>query len=205
MVDNVAQKIYTFDQNSTGLNICGDPYPSIDSMNTNFNDSITTVDFTVNHTRSVLDLGFETNLNSDRGWWGLREIRVTMMLCDKSCKTCTNSCNKFMILSCMYWLWQFNNRTELDRGILRMPHWTDQAVNDLLYDNAVYNVCTRMYCWVLQQRSNWKVWIMPSSLSELLDWVQYCQSGMWILLGRVFQDKSFGLILLQLFGRMQCL
>lgn len=58
MVDNVAEKIYTFDQNSTGSNICGDPFPSIDSINTNFNDSITTVDFTVNHTRSVLNLVF---------------------------------------------------------------------------------------------------------------------------------------------------
>ena len=94
MVDNVAQKIYTFDQNSSSSNICGDPFPSIDSINTNFNDSIIDLDITINHTRSVLDLAFETNLNSGQGWWGLRELRVSMVLCDKSCKTCTNSCKK---------------------------------------------------------------------------------------------------------------
>lgn len=97
MVDNVAQKIYTFHHNSSSSNICGDPYPSIDSINTNFNDSIIDLDITVNHTRSFLDLAFETNLNSGQGWWGLRELRVSMVLCDKSCKTCTNSCKKINI------------------------------------------------------------------------------------------------------------
>jgi hypothetical protein len=96
MIDNVAQKLYTFDQTNSTANICGNPYPTYDSINTNFNDSMIIVDFNVTHTRSTLDISFETNLNSDRGWWGLREIKITMFLCDKSCKTCVNSCIYFI-------------------------------------------------------------------------------------------------------------
>lgn len=72
MVDNVAQKIYNFQQTNSTLNICGDPYPVIDSINKNYNDSIVQVDFLMNHNSSVLDLSIETDLNSDKGWWGVR-------------------------------------------------------------------------------------------------------------------------------------
>ena len=58
MVDNVAQQIYSFNQTSSTQNLCGDPYPTIDSFNTNFNDSVFLVDFTVNHTQSTLNIGF---------------------------------------------------------------------------------------------------------------------------------------------------
>lgn len=72
MVDNVAEKVYNFQQTNSTLNICGDPDPVIDSINKNFNDSIVLVDFVMNHNSSVLDLSIETDLNSDKGWWGVR-------------------------------------------------------------------------------------------------------------------------------------
>ncbi len=58
MADNFAQRIYTFDQTNSTLNICGDPNPTIDSINTNFNDSILTVDLNISHTSSSLTIGF---------------------------------------------------------------------------------------------------------------------------------------------------
>lgn len=91
MVDNVAEKIYNFQQTNSTQEICGDPFPVVDSINKNYNDSIILVDFTMNHNSSIMNLGIETDLNSDKGWWGLREIRVTLMECDKSCMSCTNA------------------------------------------------------------------------------------------------------------------
>jgi len=58
MIDNVAHKLYTFDQTNSTTNICGDPYPSIDAINTNFNDSIIIVDLNITHTGMTLDIGF---------------------------------------------------------------------------------------------------------------------------------------------------
>lgn len=104
MVDNAAQKIYNFQQTSSITNICGDPYPVVDSINKNYNDSIILVDFTINHNSSVLDLAVETDLNSDKGWWGIREIKVTLMECDKSCKSCTNASIIFYYFRCMHFL-----------------------------------------------------------------------------------------------------
>lgn len=56
MVDNAAQKIFNFQQTNSTINICGDPYPVVDSINKNYNDSIILVDFTIIHNSSVLDL-----------------------------------------------------------------------------------------------------------------------------------------------------
>ena len=58
MTDNIAQKIYLFDQFNSTINICGDPSPVIDTINKNFNDSIINVDFNFTHTSSTLDLSF---------------------------------------------------------------------------------------------------------------------------------------------------
>lgn len=96
MVDNKAEQIITFDQTNSTLEICGDPYP-IDSINTNYNDSIVLIDLNVTHSRSIVDLSFETTLSSDKGWWGIRDVKITMLLCDKSCLACTNAC-KFFVL-----------------------------------------------------------------------------------------------------------
>ncbi len=70
--------------------MCGDPNPVYDSINTNFKDSIVTLDATIPHNNSVLNLAFESDLNSGKGWWGIREITVQLLLCDKSCKSCTS-------------------------------------------------------------------------------------------------------------------
>jgi hypothetical protein len=92
MVDNVAAKIYTFGQTNSSSNLCGDPTPVLDSINNNYNDSILFVDFNTTHTSPFLDVSFESDLNSDRGWWGIRDIKISLLLCDKSCLSCVNSC-----------------------------------------------------------------------------------------------------------------
>ena len=93
MADNVAQKILLFDSSNSSTNICGDPNPVFDTINRNFNDSIVDLDVNFTHSSSTLDLSFETDLNSDRGWWGIKNIQVQLFLCDKSCQLCTNPCN----------------------------------------------------------------------------------------------------------------
>jgi hypothetical protein len=50
MADNIAQKIYLFDQFNSTNNLCGDPSPVIDTINKNFNDSIINFDFNFTHT-----------------------------------------------------------------------------------------------------------------------------------------------------------
>lgn len=72
MVDNVAQKIYNFQQTNSTQNICGDPYPVIDTINKNFNDSVILVDFIASHNSSALNISIETDLKSNKGWWGVR-------------------------------------------------------------------------------------------------------------------------------------
>ena len=73
------------------MNICGDPIPVIDSVNSNYNDTVINLNLTYTHTSPTMNIEFETDLNSDRGWWGIRNLKVSMDLCDKSCKSCTNA------------------------------------------------------------------------------------------------------------------
>lgn len=94
MVDNVAQQIYNFQSTTSTQNICGDPHPVIDTFNQNFNDTVIVVDFVMDHNSSGLSLAIETDLKSNgNGWWGVREVSVRLLVCDKSCVACTNASN----------------------------------------------------------------------------------------------------------------
>jgi hypothetical protein len=76
MVDNRAEKIYTFDYTNSTVNLCGDPYPVINTINKNYNDSVIYLDINVTHSSSQLDISFETDLNSEQGWWGIRDLKI---------------------------------------------------------------------------------------------------------------------------------
>lgn len=94
MVDGTTAQLYTFDSSNGGTSdFCGNPTPIPDSVNTNYNDLITQVTFTVPHTAPSLTLTIVSNLYSPSGSWGIRDFNLTMGACDESCKTCTNASN----------------------------------------------------------------------------------------------------------------
>jgi hypothetical protein len=49
-------------------------------INKNFNDSIINVDFNFTHTSPILNLSFETDLNSIKGWWGINKRYAPALL-----------------------------------------------------------------------------------------------------------------------------
>jgi hypothetical protein len=83
MVDGTTAHTMTFDNTNAGSSdICGNPTPVADTVNTNFNDAIIPVSFTVLHTSSSLSLKIITNLVSDSGSWGFREFNFSILACD---------------------------------------------------------------------------------------------------------------------------
>ena len=73
MVDGVTAQILYFNSTSPGTSdICGNPTPIPDSINTNYNDYIVSLDMTVPHSASTLTLTFVSNLGGVLGAWGIR-------------------------------------------------------------------------------------------------------------------------------------
>jgi len=58
MVDNFAVRTYLFGQTNSSTEICGDPNPVFDSINTNYKDSILIVDLNITHNSNILDVSF---------------------------------------------------------------------------------------------------------------------------------------------------
>jgi hypothetical protein len=90
MADGVTQASVTLDGSSGTSNLCGNSAPIVDSVNTNYNEKIVTIDTTFPHSASSLTLAFLSNLLGVTGAWGIRGLKVTMDACDESCKACTN-------------------------------------------------------------------------------------------------------------------
>jgi hypothetical protein len=83
MVDGTTASTLTFNSTNPGTtDICGDPTPIADSINTNFNDASTTVSVTISHTSSTATISIVSNLAGTRGAWGVREFNLTMEACD---------------------------------------------------------------------------------------------------------------------------
>jgi len=94
LVDGVSVQVYTFtSQNGGTTNLCGNPNPISDSINTNFNEVISFLNVTIPHSSSTLNITIISNLVSSAGAWGIRELSITLSACDQSCLTCSNSCN----------------------------------------------------------------------------------------------------------------
>lgn len=73
MVDGVTAQLYTWNSTNGGTtDLCGNPSPIPDTINTNFNDLVTSLDVTLAHFSSSLNLTFISNLNSLAGSWGIR-------------------------------------------------------------------------------------------------------------------------------------
>lgn len=72
MVDNQTQVLYQWNSTTGSTDICGDPHPVINGINSNYNDSIFTLNINVTHTSSTLNITFATNLKSLFGWWAIR-------------------------------------------------------------------------------------------------------------------------------------
>ena len=68
--------------NPGSADICGNPAPTFDTINTNFNENIATVNVTFPHSASSLTLAFLSNLIGSAGAWGIRALNVTMAACD---------------------------------------------------------------------------------------------------------------------------
>lgn len=83
MVDGVTAYLYTYNATNGGTtDFCGNPTPVTDPINTSFNDLIVSIDFTVTHTSSNLNIKIISNLVGSSGSWGLREVTVQMNACD---------------------------------------------------------------------------------------------------------------------------
>ena len=83
MVDGTTAYTLTFNNTNAGSSdICGNPTPVADTVNTNFNDAIIPVSFTVSHTSPLLSLKIITNLVGDGGSWGFREFNLSILACD---------------------------------------------------------------------------------------------------------------------------
>lgn len=83
MVDGVTVQVYTFNSTNGGTtDICGNPTPVTDTINTSFNDLIVSVSITIPHTSSSLTLRIISNLASSSGSWGIRDLLITMAACD---------------------------------------------------------------------------------------------------------------------------
>lgn len=82
-MDGVSVYTKTFDATNGGsTNLCGNPYPLTDSVNTNFNDVIQPIDITISHSSSTFTLKIISNLIGSSGSWGIRDILITMEACD---------------------------------------------------------------------------------------------------------------------------
>lgn len=69
----------TFDSTNGGTtDFCGNPSPTPNSVDTNFNDLIVSVDVSFSHTASSLVIRMVSNLVSASGAWGLRDLNITM-------------------------------------------------------------------------------------------------------------------------------
>lgn len=85
-VDSTTVRTLTFNSSNPGsADICGNPSPILDSVNTNYNEQIVALDVTVAHTATTLTVEFISNLIGTTGAWGIRELSVTMGACDESC------------------------------------------------------------------------------------------------------------------------
>jgi hypothetical protein len=79
MVDGVTAHLQTFDYTNGGTtDFCGNPTPVSDSINTNFNDIIVPISFTVTHAAPTLTLRILSNLVGNSGSWGIRNLNITM-------------------------------------------------------------------------------------------------------------------------------
>jgi hypothetical protein len=75
LVDGVSVQVYTFtSQNGGTVDLCGNPKPVIDSINTNFNEVVRSLNVNVPHTSSTLNITIVSNLVSNAGAWGIREL-----------------------------------------------------------------------------------------------------------------------------------
>lgn len=91
MVDGTTAWLATYNSTNGGTSdFCGNPTPIPDTINTNFNDLIVPISFTVPHTASSLTIKVLSNLVGTSGSWGIRNLNITMQACDESCLTCTN-------------------------------------------------------------------------------------------------------------------
>lgn len=91
MVDGVTAWVGTYNSTNGGTSdFCGNPTPIPDAINTNFNDLIVPVSFTIPHTATSLTIKILSNLVGTSGSWGIRNLNITMQACDESCLTCTN-------------------------------------------------------------------------------------------------------------------
>ena len=73
---------YLDNSNGGTTDICGNPTPIFDSINTNYNDIAITVNVSIPHTSSTLSLSMISNLLGTSGAWGIRELNITMEACD---------------------------------------------------------------------------------------------------------------------------
>lgn len=87
-VDGLTQKVYTWDSTFNGTDICGTPNPVIDSINLSYSDGAVALDINISHTASTLTLGFSSTLSSWVHSWGVRDIRIDLDYCDRSCSKC---------------------------------------------------------------------------------------------------------------------
>jgi hypothetical protein len=83
MVDGVTALVYTFNSTNGGTtDLCGNPTPVTDPINTSYNDLIVPISFTIPHTSSSIALKIVSNLVSSSGSWGIRDLLITMAACD---------------------------------------------------------------------------------------------------------------------------
>lgn len=73
MVDSTSAAIFTFNSTNGGTSdLCGNPSPIYDSINTNYNDTIISLDVTVPHSGTSLTVEIVANLIGSKGAWGIR-------------------------------------------------------------------------------------------------------------------------------------
>lgn len=72
MVDGITQFTYTWDSTTGSSDICGNPNPITDALNTNFNEQIFSFDQTFAHTAQTLTIKLISTLDSLAGSWGIR-------------------------------------------------------------------------------------------------------------------------------------
>lgn len=118
MVDGTSAALYTWNSSNGGtVDICGNPSPFIDSVNTNYNELITNINVTVPHSSSSLTVNFTSNLPNNLGFWGIKNIIITLQACDYSCNTCTDGSKMILWLSFLHKL-QYGKWTNSFRNSL---------------------------------------------------------------------------------------
>lgn len=79
MVDGQTAKLYTFNAaNGGSSDICGNPSPVADPLNTNFNEVIVSLDVSVAHSSSSLTIKVISNLMGTLGSWAIRDLNITL-------------------------------------------------------------------------------------------------------------------------------